>query len=105
MVMYVIPQLSLSTFSSASAVVYSPFSIFMLSKQCNYLLLVIQIFTIVLLIFITCLEFLFLLSDEHNYIYLLYLVYLILLHVLAVQMSHHQVGHGYTKTVNVRGLS
>jgi len=70
MVMYIIPHLNLSTFSSASTVVYSPFSIFVLSKQCHYLLLVIQIFTIVLLIFVTCLEFLFLLSDKHNYIYI-----------------------------------
>ena len=105
MVTYIIPQLSLSNFFSACTVVYSPFSIVVLSKQCYYLLLVIQIFTIVLLIFIRCLEFLFFLSDKHNYIDLLYLVYLILLHVLAVQMSHRQVGHEYTKTVKGRSLS
>jgi len=92
MVMYILPQLNLSIFSSASTVVYSPFSIFMLSKQCYCLLLVIQIFMIVLLIFVTCLEFLFLLSDKHSYIYICCIWLLILLQVLVVQMSHHQVG-------------
>ena len=51
-------------------------------------------------------EHFFLLSDKHNYTDLAYMVYLILLHFFsAVQISHHQVGNGYTKRVKARGLS
>jgi len=48
---------------------------------------------------------LFLLSDEHNNINFVHLVYLTLLHVSALQISHHQVGHGYTKRLTGRDLS
>jgi len=48
---------------------------------------------------------LFLLSDKHSCIDRVYLVYLLVQRVSAVQISHRQVGHGYTKRVEGRGLS
>jgi hypothetical protein len=39
------------------------------------------------------------------YIYVVYLIYLGPLHVSAVQISHHDVGHGYTRAVERRGCS
>jgi hypothetical protein len=37
--------------------------------------------------------------------YVVCLVYLTLLHLSAVQISHHEVEHGYTERVTARGLS
>ena len=37
------------------------------------------------------------LADNHKYLDLVHLLYIILLHISVVQISHHQVEHGYTK--------
>ena len=44
-----------------------------------------------------CIKCLFLLSCKHNYIDVVHSIYLKPLHVSAVQISHQQVGHGYTR--------
>ena len=42
-------------------------------------------------------QVLFVVSDKHYYRSCAFHLFLILLHVLAVHISHHQVGHWFTK--------
>jgi len=50
--------------------------------------------------------YVFFIIQQTQLIDLVYLFYLILLNVSAVQVSHHQRGHGYTKrNICERGLS